>query len=454
MPVATRAPTAPPVMKPALPAIEPKSYESIVADDNQRPLNSLITYMEGTPWTVDYFNQIVTKDNDVRELDPGQVNIYQQYTKIGGLEIRVTSALTNSQETESGLVTVTGSALIYPFMVPNAGDMFVAEAAEGRKGVYRIDAVERKTFNRESAYSIEYQLVCYTDTDIEMYQNLEAKAIRTYYFDKERLLEGLQPNLIPEDYKRMNDLRVFYDEICRFYFKTFVSREFSTLIVPGQDVAIYDSFLVNYLLKIVDTFDAPEIRSVKNLSNENETYLSQNQFWTALFERDLGILKTCNREMGLTMIKNFGYDPAFHGLRYTKLDYIVYPIIADPSVLSGSSKPILKAEAMAEIVRAPNQPGSLSALIHDNYIAQNQSIPFIHSMLTDNNYVLSSAFYEEQIGQSILEALTLDYIKGNALNIDRLTQLTQHHVHWGRLEQFYYIPILLTLIKSAIKGLY
>lgn len=454
MPVATRAPTAPPVMKPALPAIEPKSYESIVVDDNQRPLNSLITYMEGTPWTVDYFNQIVTKDNDIRELDPGQVNIYQQYTKIAGLEIRVTAALTNSQDTESGLVTVTGNALIYPFMVPNAGDMFVAEAAEGRKGIYRIETVERKTFNRESAYSIEYQLVCYTDTDTEMYQNLEAKAIRTYYFDKERLLEGLQPNLIPEDYQRMNDLRVYYEELCRFYFKTFFSREFSTLIVPGQDIAIYDSFLVNYILRIVDTFDAPEIRQVKNLSNEQESYLTQNQFWTALFERDLGILKTCNREMGLVSIKSFGYDPAYHGLRYTKLDYVIYPVITDQSVFSGHSKPIVKVESMETLVRAPAQTGSLSALIHDNYIAQNQSIPFIHPMLTDKAYVLSNVFYEEQIGQSIIESLTLDYIKGNALNIDRLVQLTSHHIHWGRLEQFYYIPILLTLIKSAIKGLY
>jgi hypothetical protein len=350
MPIASRKPDAAPINRPQLPAIEPASYESIIADDSQRPLNSLITYMEGSPWTVDYYNQIVTKDNDIRELDPGQVNIYQQYTKIANLEIRVTTALGNTQDTESGLVTVTGVALIYPFMVPNAGDMFVAEATEGRGGVYRVENVERKTFNRESAYSIEYQLVCYTDTDKTYYDNLEAKAIRTYFFDKNRLLEGLSPNLIPEDYKRLNDLNVFYAELCRFYFKTFYNHDYSTLIVPGQEVAIYDGFLVNYILKIVDTFDAPEVRQVKNLSNEREPFIIQNQFWDALLNRDIGILNTCNREMGLTTIKSFGLDPAFCGLRYTRLDYIVYPIVADQSVLSGSSKTILKPEAMSEAV--------------------------------------------------------------------------------------------------------
>ena len=252
MPVASRKPDAnPTALKPVLPAIEPKDYQSIVVDDNQLPLNSLITYMEGAPWTVDYYNQVVTRDNDVREFDPGQVNIYQQYTKITGLEIRVTTPLTDSQESDSALMSVTGAALVYPFMVPNMGDVFVAEASEGRKGIYRIESVDRKTFNKGSAFSIEYQLVCYLDSDQDYYQNLEEKTTKIYFFDKQRLTAGLAPTLIEKDFRELNDLHVLYEELCLFYFRTFFSREFGTLILPGQQYSIYDAFVVQYVLKMV-----------------------------------------------------------------------------------------------------------------------------------------------------------------------------------------------------------
>lgn len=455
MPVASRKPDAnPTALKPTLPTIEPKDYQSIVVDDNQLPLNSLITYMEGAPWTVDYYNQIVTRDNDVREFDPGQVNIYQQYSKITGLEIRVTTPLTDSQESDSTLVSVTGAALVYPFMVPNMGDVFVAEASEGRKGIYRVENVERKTFNKGSAFSIEYQLVCYLDSDPNYYQNLEQKTTKNFFFDKQRLTAGLAPTLIEKDFKELNNLNVLYEELCLFYFRTFFSREFGTLILPGQQYSIYDAFVVQYILKMVNTTDAPEIRLIKNLSIENEKYLSQDQFWTALLNRDTELLNYCNRKMGLTQVKNFGRDPTFAGLRYTHLDYIVYPITGDESTKSGYENVPKLPTAMAEIVKTQTQPGNLAAMVQDTILTQNRAVPFINPMLSDDHYVFTEQFYNGIAGQSMLESLTRDYLNGNALSVEILTKVANRYSRWGRLEQFYYIPILITLIKASVRGLY
>lgn len=455
MPVASRKPDSDTTaLKPTLPTIEPKEYQSIVVDDNHLPLNSLIAYIEGAQWTVDYYNQVVTRDNDIREFDPGQVNIYQQYTKISGLEIRVTTPLTDSQESDSALVSVTGAALIYPFLVPNIGDVFVAEASEGRQGVYRVDNAERKTFNKGSAFSIEYQLVCYVDTDPAYYQNLEDKTTKTVYFDKQRLTAGLSPTLIEKDFKNLNNLNILYEELCHFYFRTFFSRQFATLIIPGQDYAIYDSFLVKYLLKIVNTTDAPEIRLIKNLSTEDERYLSQDQFWSVMLNRDSTLLDYCNRNMGLTLVKNFGSNPAYAGLRYTSLDYIVYPIVGDETTKSGHFEHDILATAMSTVMTAKSPSGNIASMLQDTITIQNRAVPYIKPMLSDDCYVLSEAFYNGGVGQCILEAMVNDYLKGNAISVDNLTKVANRYVKWGRLEQFYYIPILLTLIKTCTKGLY
>lgn len=247
---------------------------------------------------------------------------------------------------------------------------------------------------------------------------------------------------------------MLYEELCLFYFRTFFSREYSTLILPGQEYAIYDSFLVNYILKIVNTTDAPEIRLIRNLSTENERYLSQDQFWTVLLNRDHTLLDYCNRKMGLTLVKNFGSDPVYAGLRYTSLDYVVYPIIGDETTKSGHRDKAILASAITSVITTRTQPGNIANILQDTITVQNRAVPYIKPMLSDDSYVFTDAFYNNGIGQSMLEALVNDYIKGNALSIEVLTKIANRYSRWGRLEQFYYIPILLTLIKTANRGLY
>lgn len=454
MGIASHKPDATPPVTPGVPSVEPATYQSVIVDNNKTPLNSLIAYMEGAPWTVDYYSQVLSKHNDLRDHDPGQVNLYQQYSKIVGLEIRVTTPLTNSQDTESTLVTVTGNALTYPFMTPNVGDVFVGDAGGGRKGVYKLSNVERKTFNTNSVFSIDYELLGYVDVAKDRFNDLENKVTQTYYFSKERMLEGLSPTLVQTEYKQMLDLTMIWSDLCQFYFRTFYNREFSTLVLPGQESSIYDSFLVDYLLRIVDTFDAEEVRYIKNLTTENEPFMQQNQFWKVLFERDANLLAYCNREMGLTYVKAFGADPMMMGIRYTRIRYLVYPQHPDFSTFSDKVPEVKPDATFMAVVRASSRPASISALLTDTLALQNGTVPFIKPLLEDSGYVFSLPFYEQGSQLSVLESLTLDYLKGNALSIDHLWKLVNQYPKWGRLEQFYYIPVLLTLIKATRQGLY
>ena len=454
MPIATHKPLVASPVQQNIPKVESQNYKSVIVDDKQTPVKSLIAYIEGAPWTVTYFSQVVSKDNDIRDYDAGQSGVYQQYSKINQLELRVTTPLSSSQDTENSLVTVTGSALIYPFLVPNAGDVFISDAGTGRQGLFRIINVERKTFNRDSVFSIDFELIEYVENLTAEINDLNKKVIREYWFSKDRLLEGGVPTLQTDEHKKYNDLAFEYKKICGEYFRTFFNRETSTLILPGQNAIIYDSFLVNYVLKLVDTFDAMEIRNIKNLTNENDPFLNQMQFWKVMELRDEGLLGQCNKEMGLVTNTSFGVDPMMQGLRYSRIQYVVYPKDGDHSVFVQSPTVELKVQALNQVIEATTAGGSLGDILRNQHTEQNKAVPVIYPVFKNNSYVLSEAFYSNVGDQSLLETMTMDYITGKALNIDNLYKLVMEHRKWGRLEQFYYIPILLTLIQTLRKGLY
>lgn len=443
--------------QPNLPKVEPDKYQSIIHDDKKTPIPSLLAYVSGASWFVKaYYSQIVSAHNDLREIDPTQPNVYQQYQKVNNLELRVESALTSGYDNEQAITTVTGSAILYPFLVPNISDYFVTDTADNRPTLFRITNVERKTISRNSAFSIEYEVVGYIDDQASvanLYTNLEQKVIREYFFHKDRLVEGLQPLLRSEESQQIGSLRELYSEVVTYYFKTFFNRKYMTLVLPGQDYAIYDAFLVNYITKIVESNDAPEIRLMKTITTDNDPYIKQPQFWSIMYDRDHKGLAYCNKKMQLVTKYVFSLNSFVHGLAFSNIDYIVYPSDYDASAVV-HHEPNAKVTALEEIMATENTLGNVVTILSQLYVDVNGSYPVITGVLDDDHYVLSEKFYTNVSGQSLLESLTTDYLKMQTIDLTKLIDLCGRFRTWGKLEQFYYGPILLTLIKEANRDTY
>jgi hypothetical protein len=449
MPIANFKPDAQTEHQPDLPVIQPTSYKGIVADDNTTPINALTAYVEGMPWAVDYYCQIINRDNDLKELDPAQKSIYQQYKKIAQLEIRVTQALNTSQDAENKLLSIQGNAVMYSCVVPNEGDTFTAMVAGGHRGIFRVSNVERKTFNLGSVYTVDYLLVAYADVDVERYRDLEMKVVQTYYFDKSRYIAGQDPLLVPEEHQNVREIEVSYDQLVKYYFRNFFSREYQTLIIPGQEKDIYDSFVTSFILKITETFDAYEIRHVRELPTENDFFLEQSQLWKVLYERDIAMLHQTNRKMGLLAASYFSSEPMLQGFRYTRIDDIVYPLQGDFSMTTGIYTQQVSPADNSLMKEVPSPIGDINFILQNNYIEEKQTTQLIYQVLSDDNYVLSEAFYNQTSGQSVLESLVSDYLNRRPLDNKKLVALAKSSLVWGRLEQFYYIPILLLLMKVS-----
>ena len=70
--------------------------------------------------------------------------------------------------------------------------------------------------------------------------------------------------------------------------------------------------------------------------------------------------------------------------------------------------------------------------------------------MENDTYIFSSKFYDNDGSKTVLEGLVLEYLNRKTINPNRLLNVLNNYLHWGQLEQFYYIPIILVLIKSAI----
>jgi hypothetical protein len=439
--------------KPNLPKVEPENYKSILVDTKIIPASTLLAYVNGSPWIVDYYSQVITTDTDIRELDIVQPNVYQQYSKINNLELRVESALTPSYETEHSITTVTGSANVYPFLVPNISDYFITDAADSRKALFRVTSVERKALSTQSIHTIDYEIVGYVDALMKYYDNLESKVISNFYFHKDRLVEGLQPMLKAEETQNVLDLNIYYKELVRYYFNSFYNPKYSTLVIPGQDYSIYDHNLIRYITAIVESTDAPELAYLKTISSDKDIYINQAQFWSIMLQRDYNGLKYCNKKMELVNKRAFNRNAFVHGLAFSNVDYIVYPAEYDKSTLVHDNPAPLPL-AQPTFLPTDNTLGNIADVINNNYKDVNTTYPYIKLVTDDPYYVLSENFYLGKDQLSLLEILTKDYLKLHPLDLAKLTDLCKQFRSWGRLEQFYYGPIIITLIKEANRGQY
>lgn len=453
MPIAALKPTTEVQSKPNLPEIQPDSYRGIVYDDNHTPLTSLIAFVTGAPMSVDYYSQVVGEHNDLREVDPSQPGTFQQYQKIMNLEIRVEEALTSSYDAEKAITTVRGTAMVYPFLVPNVLDYFVTDSSDNQRAIFRITEVERKTFNRDSAHHIEFEMVGYVGSKLEIFTDLENKVIRKYYFSKDRLIEGLSPTLKADEQEKVLGLKTLYRDLVQYYFKTFYNQKTMTLTLPGQDILVYDSFVTGYLNKIVDTSDAPEIRLIRVIGADRDQYMQQPQFWDIILNKDYDGLKYCNSEMGLVNKALFSGNSYLQGIAYSNIRYIVYPSGPDLTTRIGAVDDVKRLSDFSVITTQANN--GMDYASSENMIERaGKVLTLIRDVSSYSKYVLSENFYDDTDSQTVLEILTKDYLKGHALDLSLLYAVSTQFRRFKRLDQFYYGPLLMTLIKEADRAQY
>lgn len=451
-------PEPPPTVKPK---IQHEKFSGITVDTSYTPSSALLTWVEGSNWTVDYFSQVLGADNEPTPQDLHREPIYQQYRRLKGLHLKVTTPLSFSQDPTLKTMEVRGSGITYPFLVPNKGDMFVADIGDGRVGVFTVTEATRATILRDSVYNVEYALV--NELDNERNADLDRKTIETYHYSQASLISGCGPFVTEQENTRSERYQEMYLELIKRFLTDFFSMEHSTLLVPDQLRKTYDHFVTKTVLQTVDTSIDIRLRRVREMNVTAEPVMNQPTLWEALLRMDDSRMYGATQKANVVTTSYFKGRPTLQALGYTGIERLVFPIEVATDVDTQYANNYADRAGLPFREGRPKRPlpGEPKTQADRNlrYFQRTpmmegvdpwQLPPDIHPVVKDEFYVFTEAFYnDERDTQSKLELLAGQAMRREALNLNALDALLVRILDWDNLERFYYYPVVWCLLKRA-----
>lgn len=452
-----------PTVKPTNTFIEPEHYHGITIDTEYVPQSSLLQWIEGSDWKVNYYSQVLDSSNEPQVLSTAREPIYQQYREIRNLELKITTPLSFQPDEVTQVMTVTGSGISYPFIKANKYDMFTADVGDGRVGLFTITSATRATILKDSTFNIEFIKVAdFTEAHAN---DLKRKTIQSFHFSRESLMEGCGPFLTEDQYQRQDDYRKLLDELIGRYVNDFFSRQFSTLLVPDQPETTYDHYVTRVLKQLIPAKDYPELRHVRELNTSGETVMKLPTLWDALLKHSPTLLHSSIRRIQGVSTNVFVGRPTLSTLRATGIKRVIFPKESPTDVDAYHT-----GKAYRELVGYVLNEGRPSRHVQFGGATQAERdltwfkptdigseipadhLPPIHPVVHDDHYVLSEAFYSHRTSdQSCLEFLALQIMNAEPISHAHLGRVLQDVRDWDNLERYYYYPIVWMALRMGMR---
>ena len=443
--------------------VQPYSTTATPLDKiDQRILGYFTT---GSSWEVTYYRQLLGADDEPKSLSLEQDAVYQQYARIRKFIIKVSTQVSDQQDPKTLIFTNSGDGAIMAAFGPNVGDMFVADAGDGKPGLFTITNVERINIYTYSTYRITYQMRIWMDKEYQA--NLDRKTVYDYVFDPNGWLNGSGPFVTNAEQTLIDACWTKLPLMIDDYFSDFFSHDKASFMVPDQDAATYDHFLTKFLVRLLDTTWAPRLLNVSVYNLSSDHLLSDSTtVWDALIERRDHYLRTGIQRAQRGTIERLRGRPEFNVAVYSGIKFMVTPIehstnIDDQARYRDISLRWYAPFCAGQVRRRANWDDTHPAdpKTRNEYQANTEArsptgkLPLIHPVTIDDGYVLSKAFYTNTEGRSQLEVLVDTLVNRKPIDATVVTRLIDDCMNWTNLERFYYQPILMFTMLLYIRRL-
>ncbi len=462
MPVIKFLPDEAPSLVVNTPQTLPEEYRSqFVSLLPTSDVSSLMRYVEGMPWEVNFYGQLLNKDDGVQSFDPAAPSALQPYYKINKLILRVTAPLDSSYNAETGVTTIFGAA-VAPFSVkPNTGDSFVASIDSGEDGIFTINNVGRKSFNKGTLYEISYSLSFYASTQPDWVATMEERVQQTYYYTDADMYGNKGSLVIPSVYEAQKRLGFLLRTSVNFYFNSFYNIRFGTIVMPGQSDTMYDPLLMKFLFKILNTNVHPNLIKISSYNHASNYFIDQVSIWDSLLSIDPSMLYVCNKKYRYVYSGNLPMISRLAALPIVGLNFVLFPMDANVPLQ------VRMGELSQPSILSPNQT---LAVVYNHNVAeqvitipvndvQNNTVvqkPLLHALFEDDYYVLSKHFYDHVEAPTALTAASLSFIENIVYKFMNKTPIApedmvialQDYAKWPIIHQVYLLPVMWLILKS------
>ena len=413
---------------------------------------SLLKYVEGYPWTVNFYGQILNKNNTLENFDPSVPNLNQPYYEVNGMVIQVSSPLSSSYDAANGITTINGSAITPYSLTPNVGDIFIAPVDSGEDAVFIVNNVGRKTFRKDSLYEISYNLLYYTSEEPDFIVSLKARIQDSYFFNKDTNFFNRDILIKPSVKEAIDRLKVLTQESKEYYFSTFAQKEAGTILIPGLPYKVYDPLLLSFLSKIIDYRELVDLPFFRHNYGDNK-YINQKSLFDLLFTRNINTVNAINQRYNFIPSHMLPNRARLGSIFHTGADYVNFPVEPNTATNIDSIAPDADLNTFVESVKSTNNyfvPNISIQAINNNSVF-NQHL--LHELFLDDYYVVSENFYN-YIGDnstfanlSFIELLIFKHVTKQAIAKEDLVIVIEKYMEFSLLHQLYLLPVLWFLIK-------
>lgn len=420
-------------------AHQPEFKHNLI-DLSVTPPNSVIINLGGFPLSVDYYNQFLGEGQEAQGWNESQTTPHQSYRVIKNVKLKLQSPMDYSMAVQTGQNSVSGVARIYlPGLVPISGDVFLADIGGGRLGRFEVRGSPRALswFDR-TAYEFEFALL--ELATINLVNQINERVVEKLNYIEEFIISGQNPIVNDETKQNYYELLRLEDKLTNQWLTESYSHEYGTLIVPRQAEVTYDPYIVNCAISMIDSTRHPMVRKVRDLNVDDIQTRDYTDLYSVLLDCDVDRLGLCFKEAKASSVYRWEANYSLNNIRYTGIKRCIYPVEQNHGVDA-----YYRNDSSGDTTGIP--------LSNDAPVTQQIANMDVFTPIgTTTAYVLSNAFYAQTgANETHIEKLTHDYLTGEALDIKLLFDIIDKMKDWSSVDRFYYYPIILILIRAAVK---
>lgn len=424
--------------------ITPKTYRHAIVDSNKIPIDSLITYISGMSWVVDYYAQVLGQDDEPKDFSKEMLVPYQSYDLIKRYELKVQGDLNASFDDAQNRLTFSGSAITYPKLIPNKGDVIIGDVGDGRAGRFTVTEVSQKTIYNNTCYEINFELAAMMDEYTE--QLLASKVVNTGHFVKDFITYGQNPVLLEDSYLLKSTVDKAIKEALGSWVTEFYSYEIGTLRVPYQHgVFVYDPFVATLITKLFTVNDHPLIGKINLYNCDAGVLRNYTCIWDAILSGERYTLDATFKEYQLMSTQLFNRNIFLRNIINSRIDLVVMP-----SIVSGSLQDPLN---VARVGHGNHFDKRLDSTQYNANVFKAEGIE-LRSFVDDFTYVVSKSTYlvdDEPVSE--LEQELRNYFQGEWVNHELVLKHVKLRKHMSPLQRFYLMPLCILLLMNILRSL-
>lgn len=390
--------------------------------------------VEGMPWVGNYY-QMLRQADDVSDTIDALVDAsYQQYTKINNYRAKLINDLAYAVTEDTKESSLEGELVIIDAIIPNRGDVWVANRGTNRVGIFVVTNVTRLSGFSNAAYSVAIKMVEESDYSSKgrLYSSLESKVVTNYYYDSKYLYLGTKPLLATEELMLRRQRKGDALRLADTYLHEFKNIAACTLTLSVDSQIIYDPYLVDFVTSVFPN----DVSSLRSYSDDK---LAVETFWSNLRRRNNRISALISKDMHLVRVTK-NHDLQFiYGIHHTDVTYLVRPKDdpSDDKAYLGYGQyedvPTLELRNLFS-TQLPTSTGTI------------HPVPPIGSQST---YVVGEDWYAGSTENTIIESMMGDWLNSRPITQDKFDAVLLASKNFNDVEKFYFTPIIVFLLLNS-----